>query len=427
MALSEAYLRGGMDMSRLKRHLQLFFRSLLLLALSFLIKRKEDYVALGSWCGDRYVDNSRYFAEYLQENRPDLKLFWVGNAKIRAEVEENLRSVTFLEKDTLSSDLALLRCKYMFCTQMHSADLSLSNVCRNAEICYFHHGIPIKKIGEDAVPHGEKPHDSICKRIYDAVTGSSAHYAFFASASPLNDAINLTSMPFRGSSAEKNIPAGTPRNDMLVNYDSHAASALKKRYARELGFDETKRVVLYLPTYRRVSNDIFSFSRLTPEQNADLRRVLQKNDLVLIEKSHVAESVETHGVNTDDLLFVDRDLNVQEMLLFADFMISDYSGAFLDFTLLDRPVIHFVYDYEFYKNTDSGLYFELEEFAAGRAVRTFDELLDEIDRLGQGIDGYADKRRAVRGRFLAYETGHASEQIADHIFGKIAADKRGIS
>ena len=39
--------------------------SLLLILLSFVIRRNRQYVAIGSWGGENYIDNGRYLAEYI--------------------------------------------------------------------------------------------------------------------------------------------------------------------------------------------------------------------------------------------------------------------------------------------------------------------------------------------------------------------------
>ena len=39
--------------------------SILLLLLSLVIRRRKEYVAIGSWGGENYIDNGRYLAEYI--------------------------------------------------------------------------------------------------------------------------------------------------------------------------------------------------------------------------------------------------------------------------------------------------------------------------------------------------------------------------
>ena len=150
---------------------------------------------------------------------------------------------------------------------------------------------------------------------------------------------------------------------------------------------------------------------------SELNKILNEHNYILIEKSHFA------AVNIDDkaprftpsIFQANVDVNVQEMLLFTDVLISDYSGAFLDFLLLDRPVIHYVYDYSFYSERDSGLYYNLDDFASGDTPSTFEQLLNSISDAVTGKDAYFERRKLVLERFMKYENGTASKSLFKRI------------
>ena len=389
--------------------------SILFFFLSFLIKRDEKYIALGSWMGNRYVDNSRYLAEYIHKNHKEYTIFWVGENIIKEEVLEKLPDAKFLEKDKFSSGLKLLRCKYMFFSQMHNADISSYNVFRKAVMCYLHHGMPLKKWAADGLNQGESLKQSPIKKIYCDIVSLNKKYDFFVTSSPAHDITNCSALAFKGCTMNKNVHSGTPRNDMFFNPNEEEIKSTKLAYSERFSFNKDSKVFLYLPTYRRISNNIFSLTTLSSEERERLTRILVENNIVLIEKSHFSENVDFKGENTEHIVFVDKNVNVQEMMLFSDCIISDYSGAFLDFILLNRPVIHFVYDYEYYKNIDSGLYYELDEFAAGNIACDFDELLAEIDNVGKGIDNNAELRKEIANKFMTYEQGTASQKIFERV------------
>ena len=103
------------------------------------------------------------------------------------------------------------------------------------------------------------------------------------------------------------------------------------------------------------------------------------------------------------------------MLLFTNILISDYSGAYLDYLLLDRPIIHYVYDYEYYKNVDSGLYYDIEDFSAGFVAYTFEELIESLSSVLEGIDPYKTKREYVKNKYMTYEIGKASDIITKNV------------
>ena len=296
---------------------------------------------------------------------------------------------------------------------MHGSDISQCNVYYNAVLCYLHHGMPIKKWGADGLDY--KKDNRISTRIIDHITGRSLNYDYFATSSALHDKTNCTALSFRGCTESKNIHSGTPRNDMLVNYDSKQSALIKKEYLHQWNVQGNKTIILYLPTYRRNSENVFSFTTLSKQNFEKIENLLKEHNAVIIEKSHFAEKTIQKNICSDYIITENRNSNVQEMLLFTDILISDYSGAYLDYLLLDRPIIHYVYDYEYYKNVDSGLYYDIEDFSAGFVAYTFEELIESLSSVLEGIDPYKTKREYVKNKYMTYEIGKASDIITKNV------------
>ena len=389
--------------------------SLLLILLSFVIRRRKEYVAIGSWGGENYIDNGRYLAEYICKNRKDLKVFWVGTEHTRKEVEEKLAPFRFLKKDSISANLALLKCQYMFFSQMHNYDISSYNVYRNATLCYLHHGMPLKKLGEDGLNQMPEKESKI-KILLKRIIGNSRQYDYFVTSTHKQDISFLTALRFRGCTEDKEIHSGTPRNDMYFNVKQERIEQEKNKYSSMVPFEKDQKVIMYLPTYRRTTKN-FSFLQMPEDDKRKLDRVLKKHNAVILEKLHLASSDEAVP-QSDSVKHIPSHFNVQELMLFADVLISDYSGAFLDYLFLDRPIIHYVYDYDFYKNTDSGLYYEIDEFMSGHVCKDPDSLLAALDEVLSGEDPYQNRRQAVRNSFMEYEKGNASETIVKKVIDK---------
>jgi CDP-glycerol glycerophosphotransferase (TagB/SpsB family) len=109
-------------------------------------------------------------------------------------------------------------------------------------------------------------------------------------------------------------------------------------------------------------------------------------------------------------------INIQELLLITDILITDYSSVLFDFVLLDKPSICFAYDYEYYRDIDSGLYYEIEDYSAGRVTRSFEETCEELEQLLNGVDNYIHKRRYVREKYMPYDDGNACAKIFIAVF-----------
>lgn len=381
--------------------------------ISRIVRKDEKAIVLGSWKGESFTDNSRYFAEYIIKNHPDYKVYWVGKKTIEKEIAEKCPEIIFLEKDKFKTNVAITKAKYCLFSQKYHIDISKYNLMHNTITCYLHHGVPIKKWGDDGL--NQLHRTTKFDKWKGQITGSLLDYDYYASSSPLNTDVLLTAMKTFGCTRDKVLSSGTPRDDMLVNYDDEFSKERKDYYSDIIDYKKDQKIVLYLPTYRRVTEDIFSLAILNNEQRKRLEEVLEKYNAVIIEKSHFAEKVQFDGYLSENIKFVNQGVNVQEMYLFTDILISDYSSALLDYLLLNRPIIDFIYDYEEYKNVDSGLYYDIEDYYAGEVARNFNELLIALERILSGDDAFANRRAEMREKYMKFETGHASEIIFDKV------------
>ena len=152
-----------------------------------------------------------------------------------------------------------------------------------------------------------------------------------------------------------------------------------------------------------------------------LERLLAHHHACIVEKKHPAEVAPVGDVdNTSDRIHrigADAHVDTQELLLVSDVLVTDYSGCFLDYLLLDRPVIHFAYDRDQYSDEDRGLYFDLDEIAGGPIVTSVDELMSALERSLADRGAEATRRQTVRDRLLAWERGTASATIAEQVLG----------
>lgn len=381
---------------------------------SCFIRRKSNWYAFGSWKGQLYIDNSRYLFEYIKAAEPNSHFIWIGNIDVKKKLQD-VSNVEVLEINSFASMIALLKCKYMFCSQMHIDDLCKYNVYRGAIITYLHHGMPVKKWGADSVTgHSYFESKNIIVETIRRIIASKIEYDYFPVSSLKQEITNKTSLDYRGYSDYKAIRSGTPRNDMLVNRNSEIIDFYKKEYASRLDFDINKKIILYLPTFRRKGTETKTFLNL----DDGLKEILIKHDAIVIEKNHFVEDsvLSMPRKNRNEyVIHVDQEVNVQELLLITDVLISDYSGAFLDFVLLNRSIIHYAYDYDEYRLRDSGLYYDINEFAAGPIVRTDEDLYDSLDRCLSNPSLYEERRSLIRNSFMEYEKGCASKLIYERV------------
>ena len=103
--------------------------------------------------------------------------------------------------------------------------------------------------------------------------------------------------------------------------------------------------------------------------------------------------------------------DIQELLVYADVVITDYSSCIFDYMLSGRPAFIYAPDLEQY-NTERGFYYPLEETPFAIA-KNMDILEERIETFDQHV--YA----AEVERFLAskgcMEDGQAARRVADLI------------
>ncbi len=385
--------------------------------LSFIIKKDCKKIAIGSWNGQLYADNSRYLLEeMLKQLDSSYTFFWIGEREFLADMPKDER-ICVLKKDTLSTILKLMSCKYFFCSQLIMVDICNYNIYHGGTLVLLYHGFPIKKIGGDKIGEKRPKKRTYLRRVNQCFRVT---YNYFLASSKLHEKILLSAFSDIGCNNNTVLRTGTPRNDFLLSLSDADKQELSAKYKRLFNISLEKKLVLYMPTFRRSAKHNESlFYRRNADEHQRLIDILSKYDYVLIEKAHFAEGclVKEKSLHYEEknYVYVNKKVDPQELLAAADVLITDYSSCFVDYLLLDRPIIHYLYDYDFFKNVDSGLYFSKDEFACGEIASDYDQLLDALECVLAGKDSFQNHRKMMRKRFLEYETGNASNSIINEI------------
>ena len=168
------------------------------------------------------------------------------------------------------------------------------------------------------------------------------------------------------------IPTGYPRNDALYK----ATDATRLALRRKFGVSDDKKIILYAPTWRE-SNDGGGSFKLAPP--IDWKKWEEKlgNQYVVFLRTH-PYTTELMNVVFND--FVRDYINypqVNDLLIAADVLISDYSCIQLDYAILGRPQICYGYDYDEYKVL-RGFYFDMETTMPNGVMRDEDQVIEHL-------------------------------------------------
>ena len=204
--------------------------------------------------------------------------------------------------------------------------------------------------------------------------------------------------------------SGLPRNDELYHVTPERVAELR----RQFNVPDGKKIILYAPTWRE-STDGGASCDLRPPIDLDKWKTKLGNDYVIFIRAHV-NTREMLGIQYDDVIRNGSDHPaVNDLLMMADYLISDYSSIIMDYSILCRPIICFGYDYEEYNKARGGFYFDLDKEIPSGVCHAEDEVLDYI--LTSDYATECEKAKKFRDAHIEIG-GEATRICVDEIFNK---------
>lgn len=209
---------------------------------------------------------------------------------------------------------------------------------------------------------------------------------------------------------ENLIETGLPRNDRLYRTSEEEKRALRER----LGLPSDKKVVLYAPTWRDSTDGGIDFKLTCPIDCERFARELGDRYVLAIHSHWITTSLD--GVAATDCVFdFSSHPDINDLLIAADLLISDYSSIILDYAILCRPIICFGYDFDEY-TAARPLYFDAETTLPGGVVRTEDALIARLRTLD--FDAECEASRAFRDSHVTFG-GDATRRCVEYLFGSV--------
>lgn len=370
-----------------------------LLSIANKIVPKGTFISFSSF--PDFSDNSRSLFEYIQTHDTvfsKYKIVWhIDNFPNEIDVSK-YKNTIFVRKKTIRALWYFMRSKYIFSTH------GLYNVIKTTKkqrVCLLWHGMPLKKIGY----------------LYeqDAAIGVQEADYFFVTSRLFQ---TLFSKIFRAVDSQI-IISGQPRNDELFNCETQTALTIKG----ELG----ENLVFYLPTYRK------SNIRNTIDGDIEIDKFFgasKKEWIALDEKFHSAGKnlvIKPHPMETannvkffssltnvkviDDVWLKRKGLTLYKLLSQCEALITDYSSVYVDYLILNRPIIFFVPDIEKYNDSRGFVFENIYDYLPGPVVKNF----IDIPQILLDVDKYKDKRNQVNSLFNEVNDSTACSNIMNFI------------
>lgn len=382
--------------------------------------RNNSIWVFTEWYGNRCGDNATYLANYVAENYPEIEIYWIY--KEDTDTSRVHQRIIRCVKGSKKAVSVLKKAGVVVMIQgIGEFDEDGFNYCGNALKVNLWHGQIWKKLGYDIGNGLHFPESLIVKMQHSF----KRRYLF---ESPSDEYKRLLSHAMSIDPSEF-INAGQPRN--MLFFDKKLITHMRKQIEENLNqicsveINKATKIIAYMPTFRDHTDEIFNFEDMGKEQG--FMNYLEEKNIVIVQKAHF---VNTRRKTTKESVKIERivtinDLIAQELLLATDLLITDYSSCFFDYLILNRPIIHFLYDYDYYANNDRGLYYSWEDIVGGSVAFDKKQLFEVIKENIENPNIKLQLRNQRMLKFLKYESADSCKIITQEIMGKLLPkDKR---
>ena len=354
------------------------------------VKTDEKLILFNSFAGRKFDDSPFALFEGMKKDKrfAGYKLVWAFHDPDQFEVE----GAEKIKTDTPDYFVACLKARVWITNSSVERGLHF----KNKNTFYFNtwHGTPIKKMGGDINNNqsfGEKGKNST-----DIMTAQS------------DFEIDVFSRMFSLPKSHF-LKCGLPRNDILCSYDEQ----YRKEIREKLGVKDDQKIILYCPTFREYEKDDNNNVVMKPPVDLDKWEKELGDQYVLLFRAHYEVS---KAMEIKENSFV-KDMtdyqSLNELMIASDILISDYSSVFIDYSIMDKPMLHFTYDYDKYASI-RGMYFDIREYINGAADE--DGIIDLLKHLDSATE--IEKTRQFRNQYVQYYGNAVRESlncIAEHL------------
>lgn len=362
--------------------------------------------------GMDFSDNARALFEYMIENKYNekYKLVWFVKNADEFKEYDNYYNIEFVSFDWASSDDddkrrtyydVLFHAKYLFFTDAYG----FARNCRKDQVrVQLWHGCGLKT-RTNFVP---------CEKRYELNTVVSDKYA------------ELHIKMF-GLRPDQVLVTGHPKTDWLFH-------PVAKEKMIKMGIQDSPKYIFWLPTFRTADDNLRQLNEFAIESETGLPLLYNQRDLVklnaLLREENIMMIIKLHPFQKKNTIkctdlsnivlleneqLVAFDVHINQLLGWADALISDYSSVAIDYLALDRPIAFTLDDVEEYK-TGRGFHFDnIRDWLPGKELYTIDDFFSYIKEIGKDIDTSRQKRERLRLVLNQFDDDKSSKRILDYL------------
>lgn len=198
---------------------------------------------------------------------------------------------------------------------------------------------------------------------------------------------------------EKVLGLGVPRTDIF--YDENYKKEELAKFYEEYPNLKNKEIILYAPTFR----DTYE---LDTEINWEKLSQSLDDDEVFIIKRHLMTKEDIMNGEKYDNIFYIEDVSLFTLMFASKLLITDYSSVIFEYSLLNRPVIHYCPDYERYLQ-DREFYLDFDNELYGEIIKNPKYFIQKI--INKDYENDIEKLEKFKLKYMSGCDGHATERV----------------
>ena len=382
---------------------------LLLFLFSFVVPKQKNLIIMGGGDAKAFQGNPKYILLYLKNNK-DFNCYWSTKSQdvIRALAQID---VPYINPYSFNGFFLLLRAKYHFIEKSSYDTYYSHRISGRFNFIQTWHAIPTKLVGVDALTLlSDNNGYTLENKFFNGMLKkmnffSRQRYKYIISTSDYVS--NIFEKAFENNNI---IKTGYPRNDIF--YDNSLST---RDYKKIFDLEKYNRIFLYAPTFRDGTLTVSPFSDKIYELNQYLK---QTNSVLIIKKHPWEKNLQVASDLTNVIDVSKKSIDIQEILIHVDLLITDYSSTFFDFMATKKPVIFYTYDYQYYLSKCRGMYYDFKAELQGPFADDEESLIHYIKSYEKWsvTPDYIKQYDLVLDKFNSFQDAHSSKRIIDFLY-----------
>lgn len=371
--------------------------------LSFLfIRNKKKWIFVGWHTNSQrelFADNSKYMFLHSANTIKNVRSIWMSKDKILAKILSDkgyesyyLYSLNGIWHSLTSGVLFIDAMLYIDNWQFSG----------NSKIIQLWHGKGMKKTGHEGNYSLKRYSRTWFPHLFQK-------YDLLIASSEYTKKLMMQTFQVKENSV---IVTGLPRNDTLSKVINGCEIDMDIEYKK--GIDGLKKngvskIISYMPTFRPDGSN--------PINQLDFEKfnsfLIEKNwGLIITSHPKFSNKTNTHK-DFSNIRLINSGFDIYPLLKEIGLLITDYSSIYVDYLLLNRPIIFFTYDKDRYE-IENGLNEDFEKLTPGPHPKNFDELIEIL----KSEDTFSDERKRVSEIMHKNIDNLSCNRIGDHVVSR---------